>query len=146
MLTALKQWSLKEKKYLEDNNILPLPASYVKIKFADLQELQFRKVQTFWRSIVLKDAELRTNKVVVIKTIASQVAAVADIAEKERSAITSSSNFARLICMWADPKHNVKWTNAYNEQSRGELDARDDAWDALAQEYNDFDNNVYHNF
>jgi hypothetical protein len=51
----------------------------------------------------------------------------------------------RLIHMFVDNKHYTTWCCAHQTLDRTELDARVDYWDQLANEFNNYKDNVYHN-
>eukprot|EP01039_Chlorochromonas_danica_P011246 gene11248-12545_t len=68
-------------------------------------------------------------------------------AEKERQALTSKHDLARILHLRVDPSAAGDWTAALREKTRVELDTTDqpdaDPWNRLVEKFNNYE--VYRN-
>jgi hypothetical protein len=101
---------------------------------------QRSKTLTFWESNI---TETTRNKILdECRTAISQEA----VAEKERQAITTKNDKARILHLRVDPAAAADWTAALREKNRPELDASKncpdaDPWNRLAEKFNNY--NLY---
>ena len=111
-------------------------------KWEKLTAEQRNKVFAFWNTAIDSSVQNR------IQTNARGRIAQEVEAEKERQAITTKNDLARLLHLRVDPSAAAQWHAALTEKSRTELDANDssaDPFNKLAEFFNNYEHFVYQN-